>query len=91
MKKVLILFSFLTVFTVVSVSASNMPVPNTYSFTNVKVKSSQEVKLPNGKVDNSCTATTTCANGTTCSYTAPTCAEARAVVIAWLKNGGCQR
>ena len=39
--------------------------------------------------DNQCTATTTCPNGTTASYIAGTCAEANAVIIQWLKDGGC--
>lgn len=39
--------------------------------------------------DNTCTATTTCANGTSASYTAATCDQANAVIIKWLKDGGC--
>ena len=45
MKKVLILFSFLTVFTVVSVSAGNMPLPKVSAFENLKTEVLQKAPL----------------------------------------------
>ncbi len=90
MKKKYLIFSFLTVFAVLSMSAGNIPVPSMYSFKKVNNELLKETKLSTKEADNTCTATTTCPNGTIASYTAATCAEASAVIIAWLKNGGCQ-
>ena len=45
MKKVLILFSFLTVFTVVSVSAGNMPQPKVSAFENLKAEMLQKAPV----------------------------------------------
>lgn len=45
MKKVFILFSFLTVFTVVSVSAGNMPLPKVSAFENLKTEMLQKEPL----------------------------------------------
>jgi hypothetical protein len=92
MKKLFILFSFLTVFTVISVSAGNMPVPTSAFFLkSVKNEILQKSQLPIIKTVGSCTSTTTCGNGTTASATAATCAESGAAIVAWLRGGGCRQ